>query len=214
LAFARVASKTESQQDEVGIHEVKAENGKQKAEMRRAVFLDRDGVINRALTRDGKPYPPTSLAEFEILPGVPEACAKLKTAGFLLVVATNQPDVGRGTLKKEIVEEIHDMMSYQLAIDRIEVCYHPGKGASDCDCRKPKPGMLLRAANELHIDLAQSWMIGDRWRDIDCGHAAGCKTILIDYGYDEELRQQPDFRVKNLLEATGIILGAIGRKAD
>jgi D-glycero-D-manno-heptose 1,7-bisphosphate phosphatase len=179
-----------------------------KHEVKRAVFLDRDGVINRALERDGKPYPPTSLADFEILPGVPEACAKLKQAGFLLVVATNQPDVGRGTLAQSIVDSIHAHMAKVLPIDRVEVCFHPGKGASDCDCRKPKPGMLLRAARELGIDLAQSWMVGDRWRDVDCGHAAGCRTVFIDYGYDEALRQKPDFRVKNLLAAAELILDA------
>lgn len=177
--------------------------------LRRTVFLDRDGVINRALEKEAKPYPPTSLAEFEILPDVPAACARLKAAGFLLVVATNQPDVGRGTLKQEIVESIHAHMVSQLPIDRVEVCYHPGKGLSDCDCRKPKPGMLLRAAKELGIDLAQSWMVGDRWRDIDCGHAAGCRTIFIDYGYDEMLKQKPDFSARNLAQATDIILREI-----
>ena len=174
--------------------------------MKAAVFLDRDGVINRALERDSKPYPPKALDEFEILPEVPEACAKLKSAGFLLVVATNQPDVGRGTLAKETVETIHEFLKRQLPIDRIEVCYHPGKGQSDCLCRKPKPGMLIQAAESLDIDLKRSWMVGDRWRDIDCGHAAGCRTILIERGYDEELRQRPDFRVKNLLEAAEVIL--------
>ena len=172
----------------------------------RAVFLDRDGVINRALTRAGKPYPASSLAEFEILPGVVEACAKLKQAGFLLVVATNQPDVGRGTLKPEIVEAIHAQMCRVLPIDRVEVCYHPGRNAPNCDCRKPRPGMLLRAARESGVDLRASWMVGDRWRDIDCGHAAGCRTILIDYGYAEELRQLPDFRAHSLREAADIIL--------
>jgi D-glycero-D-manno-heptose 1,7-bisphosphate phosphatase len=172
----------------------------------RAVFLDRDGVINRALEREAKPYPPRSLAEFEILPEVPVACMKLKQAGFLLVVVTNQPDVGRGTLKKETVETIHAEMCRRLPIDRVEVCYHPGQGASECDCRKPKPGMLLRAARELGIDLAQSWMVGDRWRDIDCGHAAGCRTIFINRGYAEELRQKPHFSAGNLAEAGDIIL--------
>ena len=174
--------------------------------MRRAVFLDRDGVINRALTRDGKPYPPTMLEEFEILPGVVEACARLKQAGFLLVVATNQPDVGRGTLAQSTVEALHEHLRQRIPLDRIEVCYHPGQGASDCDCRKPKPGMLLRAAKELDIDLAQSWMVGDRWRDIDAGHAAGCRTILIDYAYDEALRHAPDHRANTLSEAADIIL--------
>jgi D-glycero-D-manno-heptose 1,7-bisphosphate phosphatase len=189
----------------VGIHEVKSEAGSQKSEVRRAVFLDRDGVINRALEREGKPYPSASLSEFEIFPEVPEACRRLKQGGFLLVVATNQPDVGRGTLKREAVEEIHAEMRRRLPLDRVEVCYHPGQGLSDCDCRKPKPGMLLRAARELGIDLRQSWMVGDRWRDVDCGHAAGCRTIFIDRGYAEKLKQQPDFRVKNLLEAAEII---------
>src|SRR6266852_1625520 len=113
---------------------------------KRAIFLDRDGVINRALVQDGKPYPPASLREFEILPNVAQACAKLKAAGYLLVVATNQPDVGRGTLRREAVDTIHDFMRQQLPLDRVEVCFHPGKSESECDCRKPRTGMLLRAA--------------------------------------------------------------------
>ena len=175
----------------------------------RIVFLDRDGVINRALERDAKPYPPRSLEEFEILPEVPAACAKLKAAGFQLVVATNQPDVGRGTLAQSIVENIHAHMMDQLPIDRVEVCYHPGKGQSDCQCRKPKPGMLVRAAQALNADLSRCWMVGDRWRDVDCGYAAGCKTIFIDRGYAEELKQKPDFTAKNLLEAAEIILSRL-----
>jgi D-glycero-D-manno-heptose 1,7-bisphosphate phosphatase len=173
--------------------------------LRRAIFLDRDGVINRALERGGKPYPPVSLAEFEILPDVPAACAKLKAAGFLLVVVTNQPDVGRGTLQQEVVEKIHAYMTAQLPVDRVEVCYHSGREGPACDCRKPKPGMLLRAARELDIDLARSWMVGDRWRDVDCGHAAGCRTVFIDRGYAEELRQKPDFFAGNLAAAADII---------
>jgi D-glycero-D-manno-heptose 1,7-bisphosphate phosphatase len=190
----------------MGIHEIKAESGKRKAETLRAVFLDRDGVINRALERESKPYPPTSLAEFEILPEVPAACAKLKAAGYLLVVATNQPDVGRGTLQQEVVEKIHAHMVAQLPIDRVEVCYHAGKGLTDCACRKPKPGMLRHAAQALNIDLAQSWMVGDRWRDVDCGHAAGCQTIFIDRGYAEELKEKPDYSARDLGAAADIIL--------
>ncbi|MGH8023247.1 MAG: D-glycero-alpha-D-manno-heptose-1,7-bisphosphate 7-phosphatase [Limisphaerales bacterium] len=175
----------------------------------RIVFLDRDGVINRALEQGGKPRPPSSPAQFEILPEVPSACASLKAAGFLLVVATNQPDVGRGTLDKSVVEEIHALMMARLPIDRVEVCYHPGLGQSRCECRKPEPGMLVRAARELNARLSQCWMIGDRWRDVDCGRAAGCRTIFIDRGYAEELRQQPDFRAKDLLEAARIILAEV-----
>ncbi len=176
------------------------------SEFKRAVFLDRDGVINQCRVIDGKPYPPISIDEFVILPRVAEACHQLKEAGFLLVVATNQPDVGRGTLKRAVVESIHAHMCQHLPIDRVEVCFHPGRGDSECNCRKPQPGMLHRAAAELNIDLRQSWMVGDRWRDIDCGHAAGCRTVLIDYNYDEPLRQQPDFRAQNLPEAAELIL--------
>lgn len=174
--------------------------------LRRAVFLDRDGVINRALEREGKPYPPGSLEEFEILPEVFEACSRLKAAGYLLIVATNQPDVGRGTLPRSLVDAIHQSMCQRLPIDRVEVCFHPGKGQSDCECRKPRPGMLLKAAAELGVNLSESWMVGDRWRDIDCGHAAGCRTVFIDRAYVETLKHKPDFRVANLLEAAVVIL--------
>lgn len=172
----------------------------------RAVFLDRDGVINRSVVRDGLPFAAANLGEFEIFPEVPTACRELKQAGFLLIVVTNQPDVGRGTVKKETVEAIHAEMCRQLPLDRVEVCYHPGHGASNCDCRKPKPGLLINAARELDIDLAQSWMVGDRWRDIDCGHAAGCRTVFIDRGYAEGLKQMPDFRAKDLAQAAEIII--------
>ena len=158
----------------------------------RAVFLDRDGVINRPVIRDGKPYPPATISEFELLPGVEEACARLKAAGWLLIVATNQPDVGRGTQRQEEVEAMHAAMCAKLPIDRVEVSYDPGQGVPS-EFRKPAPGMLLRAARELGIDLGGSWMVGDRWRDVDCGAAAGCRTIFIDYGYDEKLRAKPDF---------------------
>ena len=177
-----------------------------KSELPRAIFLDRDGVINVSVVRDGKPYAPSTVEEFTLLPGVVEACRKLKDAGFILVVATNQPDVGRGTQPQATVEAMHAKMCAVLPIDRVEVCYHAGRGEPECDCRKPKPGMLLRAAAELGIDLKNSFMVGDRWRDIDCGLAAGCRTIFIDYNYDEALRAQPDFRCHSLPEAAEIIL--------
>lgn len=172
----------------------------------RAVFLDRDGVINRPIVRDGKPYPPRTVDEFEILPGVKESCQLLNELGFLLVVATNQPDVGRGTLSLHVVEAVHVLLSQQLPIDRIMTCYHAGMGhGNPCGCRKPRPGMLRQAAEELSIDLEESFMIGDRWRDIDCGFNAGCKTIFIDWGYQETLTRQPDYRAGNLLEAAKLI---------
>jgi D-glycero-D-manno-heptose 1,7-bisphosphate phosphatase len=141
------------------------------------------------------------------MPGVESGCRKLKEAGFILVVATNQPDVGRGDLAREAVEEIHRSMEEMLPIDRTEVCYDSGR-EGPCADRKPAPGMLLRAAEDLGLDLASSFMIGDRWRDVDCGAAAGCRTIFIDYGYDEILKTMPDFRVKDFEEAVGIILSS------
>jgi len=174
----------------------------------KAVFLDRDGVINAPKIIDGKPYAPISLEDFILLPGVVESCQRLKQAGFLLVVATNQPEVGRGTLSQAVVEGIHAHMQRLLPLDRVEVSYASGHEQPPDENRKPRPGMLLRATRELGIDLARSWMVGDRWRDIDCGHAAGCRTIFIDYGYDEPLRQPPDFRVKRLVEAADVILSA------
>ena len=172
----------------------------------RAVFLDRDGVINRPLIRSGRPYPPAALAEFEMLPDVPEACWLLEKLGFVLVVATNQPDVGRGTLAREAVETIHAWLLQQLPIARIMTCFHGGAAYGDpCDCRKPLPGMLFQAAETLKINLAASFVIGDRWRDIDCGFSAGCKTIFIDWSYQEALKQPPDYQVENLLEAAKLI---------
>jgi D-glycero-D-manno-heptose 1,7-bisphosphate phosphatase len=173
---------------------------------RRAVFLDRDGVINRPLVRDGLPYPPRSWDEFELLPGV-AACVSLKRAGYLLIVATNQPDVGRGTLSVDAVNTIHQRMRRELPLDDVLVCFHAGTAyGQPCECRKPLPGMLLRAAKNWKIDLAHSFMVGDRWRDIDCGVAAGCRTIFIDWGYAEPLKHQPDFRAADLAGAAQIIL--------
>ncbi len=172
----------------------------------RAVFLDRDGVINRPIVRNGKPYPPGSVEEFEMYPEVADACAAMKRAGYLLVVVTNQPDVGRGAQSLAVVEDMHAKMCQSLPIDRVEVCYDPGDGKSS-GFFKPAPGMLLRSAGELTIDLNASFMVGDRWRDVDCGTAAGCQTIFIDRGYNERLRCRPHYTVFNLLEAVQVILG-------
>jgi D-glycero-D-manno-heptose 1,7-bisphosphate phosphatase len=190
----------------MGEHKINARDERPSANQQRAVFLDRDGVISRSLVRDGLPFAPTNLNDFEILPEATPACQRLKQKGFLLIVVTNQPEVGRGTMTKETVEAMHTGMCRELPIDRVEVCYHPGHGMSNCDCRKPKPGLLLRAAKELNIDLTQSWMVGDRWRDIDCGLAAGCRTVFIDRGYIESLKHPPDFQARDLAEATEIIL--------
>ncbi len=171
------------------------------------MFLDRDGVINRPVVRDGLPFPPDTVEEFDLYEDVPAGCARLKAAGFLLVVATNQPDVGRGTQSRESVEAIHAAMRASLPqIDRVEVSYDPGGTAGDAPRRKPAPGMLLDAADALGISLSASFMVGDRWRDVDCGHAAGCRTVFIDRGYQETLRQPPDFTVGSFAEAVEVIL--------
>ena len=174
--------------------------------IRPAVFLDRDGTLNRQLIRDGTPYPPQALAEFELFPGVPEACVQLAAAGFMLVVATNQPDVGRGTQSQAVVEAMHAKLRALIPqIARVEVCYDPGRGEKSAR-RKPEPGMLLDAARDLGLDLARSWMVGDRWRDIDCGKRAGVRTVFIDFGYVEKLHAAPDFTVSSFTEAATTIL--------
>ena len=173
--------------------------------MNRAVFLDRDGVINRAIVREGKPYPPKDLTELEVLPGVPEALAALKKAEYKLIVVTNQPDVARGTVKKEVVESINNQLNSTLPLDEFRTCYHDDHEA--CECRKPAPGALLAAASEHDIDLERSYMIGDRWRDIEAGQRAGCKTVFIDYGYSEKQPEQVDHRVPSLKDAALVILG-------
>jgi transaldolase len=168
---------------------------------RRAVFLDRDGVINRAVVRDGKPYAPATLAELQIVPDCAEALADLKKLGFLLVVVTNQPDVGRGTQQREVVDRIHDHLQNALPLDDIFACYHTDGDA--CDCRKPQTGLIRRASEKFGIDMAASYLIGDRWRDIEAGERAGCKTVMIDYGYTEQAPSVgPAVRVRSLREAT------------
>ena len=172
---------------------------------RRAVFLDRDGVLNRAIIRHGKPYPPADLTELEVLPGVSESLALLKAAGYMLIVVTNQPDVARGTTSKSLVEAINNDLAQRLPIDEFRTCYHDSKDG--CSCRKPSPGSMISAAQQHRLDLSLSYMVGDRWRDIEAGQRAGCKTIFIDYGYDEKKPIGADYLTTSLLDATTFILG-------
>jgi D-glycero-D-manno-heptose 1,7-bisphosphate phosphatase len=171
---------------------------------RHAVFLDRDGVLNRALVVDGRPLPPASVAELEILPGVEEACRRLHEAGLLLIVVTNQPDVARGTQTMTEVKALNHELSSRLPLDEIRVCVHDD--ADECACRKPAPGMLVDAASEHEIDLGASVMVGDRWRDVEAGRRAGCKTVFIDWGYSERAPEAPDLIVRQLGEAVPWIL--------
>jgi D-glycero-D-manno-heptose 1,7-bisphosphate phosphatase len=172
---------------------------------RRAVFLDRDGVLNSALVRNGKPYPPASLAELRVLPEAPAALAALQARGFLLVGVTNQPDVARGTQQRAVVEAINAALLAHLPLRSILVCYHDD--ADDCACRKPRPGLLREAANRYAVDLPASFMIGDRWKDVEAGRRAGCTTVLIDCGYAEPPpSHDPDHTAPSLSDAVAWIL--------
>jgi len=175
--------------------------------MKRAVFLDRDGVINRALVVDGLPFPPKRLPELEILSGVVESIAMLRAAKLEIVVVTNQPDVARGTTTQEFVETVHLELESKLGIQNFYSCFHDNHDY--CQCRKPRGGLLRRAAQELGIDLSSSYMVGDRWRDIGAGQSVGCRCYFIDYAYSEPPPQMPFIRVSSLTEATRDIIGKI-----
>ena len=180
--------------------------------MRRAVFLDRDGVIKRSMVRAGRPYAPTRIEEFEILPGVADCLLKLRDAGFVNIVVTNQPDLATGKQSRVVLEAMHERLRTELAIDAIRICGHTD--ADRCACRKPLPGMILDAAGEWEIDLAQSWMVGDRWRDIAAGQAAGCRCCFIDYGYDEKCPEPPYSTVQSLDQAVVVILQGIETSSE
>ena len=156
---------------------------------KRAIFIDRDGVLNSTGIRGGKPYAPKSFEEFHLLPGVSDALFSLKNFDCLLIVVTNQPDVGNGIVEKEIVEKMHLKLLNELPIDSLKVCYH--KQTDGCKCRKPKPGMILESASEFNIELDNSYMVGDRKSDIEAGIQAGCKTVFIEQGYRKN--EQPEY---------------------
>jgi len=172
--------------------------------MKRAVFLDRDGVINHVIWQENRPRAPMSLEEFELLPRSGEAIEMLRRAGFLTVVITNQPDVAAGLLQREVVEKINKQLRCLVPVDDIRVCYH--RDQDGCGCRKPKPGMLLQAAHTWSVALDRSFMVGDRWSDIGAGHAAGCTTILVGDGYGEDFPEAPHAVAESLFEASLLIL--------
>jgi D-glycero-D-manno-heptose 1,7-bisphosphate phosphatase len=183
------------------------------ASRRRAVFLDRDGVINRAIVRGGKPFAPRRLEDFRILPGAAAAVASLKAAGLRVIVVTNQPDIGNGRVAAATIDAIHDRLRHEVAVDDIRMCPH-GQAAG-CACRKPKPGLLAAAARDHAIDLAQSFMVGDRASDMLAGVAAGCYTVFIDRKYMETRGQgfHRDATVRSLPGAARHILSRLGRVA-
>ena len=170
----------------------------------KAVFLDRDGVINRARMIDGRPYPPASLEALELLPEVPAGVDALRNAGFLTIVVTNQPDVATGKQDVAVVEAMHQFLRNRLDLDDIFVCYHTDEHG--CECRKPKPGMLLAAAQKWSVDLTRSFIVGDRWRDIEAGQRAGCRTLWVRNPENRERPPgNPDWTVRSLFEASQVI---------
>jgi D-glycero-D-manno-heptose 1,7-bisphosphate phosphatase len=171
---------------------------------RPAVFLDRDGTLIRAFDVDGVSIPPAHLADVEILPGVNHALGALKSVGFRLIVVTNQPDVARGTQTRASVEAINAFLAECLPLDEIVCCFHDN--ADDCTCRKPKHGMLVDAAKKHGLHLAASYMVGDRWTDIEAGRRAGCTTVQVPAASTQPGVTQPDFQAGNLDEAARIIL--------
>lgn len=172
--------------------------------MKKAVFLDRDGVLNRVLIKNGKPFPPYDLNNLEILEGAKDTIAALKKSNWLVIVVTNQPDVARKITSKKNVEKINKYLKSILQFDDIYTCYHDNHDF--CDCRKPKPGMLVTASKKNNIILQNSYMVGDRWSDIEAGNKAGCKTIFIDYKYKEKKPVNFNYSVKSIYEAAKIIL--------
>lgn len=178
---------------------------------RRAVFLDRDGVLNVSGSRDGVPIPPPSVEQFRLLPGVVEACISLATASFVLVVVTNQPDVSRGKLDLRELDRMHLRLNELLPLDAIYVCTHDD--ADGCPCRKPRPGMILQAAADLELDLNRSVCVGDRWRDIDAAQRAGVYSVHIAGKNEESLKAPADATFCSLYDAREAIIGFTGSEA-
>lgn len=172
--------------------------------MHRAVFFDRDGVLNETTIRDGLPIGPVKFEDFIIVRAVPEELSRLKRAQFKIIVVTNQPEISRGGLKLHTLDAMHRRLLNSAPIDAIYYCPHDDRDG--CNCRKPKPGMLVEAAREHDIDLGQSFMVGDRWRDTEAGKAVGCSTILIHHGYNENVVSIPNYTANNLRDAIEYIL--------
>lgn len=174
---------------------------------RPAVFLDRDGVLSRSLVREGKPYAPRALKEFRLLPRAAVSVKRLQSAGFLVVVTTNQPDIGNELVSRSVVDSMNDQLKRRTSVDDIEMCPH--RQDEGCSCRKPKPGMLLKAAQRHGIDLKRSFMVGDRASDIAAGEAVGCRSVFIDRRYRESPPHAPNSIVRSLTAAVDLIIHQI-----
>ena len=173
--------------------------------MRKAAFLDRDGVINANVLKGETPCPPSTINELVLLDGVVEAIHLLKINDFVPIVITNQPDVARGTNTRFNIEQINEKIRSETGIDHFYVCFHDD--IDNCECRKPKPGLLTRAAIELKLDISNSFLVGDRWKDISAGFQAGVSCFFIDYSYREQLPKHPFTGVSSLLQAVNLVIG-------
>ena len=167
-----------------------------------AVFIDRDGTLMKDVDYCGDPR------EVEVFQGAPEALRKLKERGYKIVIVTNQSGIGRGYFTEQAYRAVEKEVARQTGADLIDGTYFcPHAPAEECDCRKPAPGMVLRAANEHDLDLGQSFFIGDKDSDVECGRRAGTKTILVQTGYGKNADQRDaDFIAADLQEAAHIIL--------
>ena len=170
---------------------------------KKAIFIDRDGIINKVVMREGTVSSPWRLEEFEILPDVKECLGAFKKMGFLNIVFSNQPDISRGFLKIDDLDKMHKIIADKLPMDEIKFCPHDDK--AHCSCRKPKPGLILEAVEKWSIDLEKSYVIGDSWKDIGAGKAAGCKTFLLRREYNKDFQKDYNFEVNNLKEMVEII---------
>lgn len=173
------------------------------ASTKRAFFFDRDGVLNQAVLREGRPYPPKDVSQLKLVDDAVETLQALKNLGFLLFMVTNQPDVARGTMSEDEVHSINNFLKERFLLDDVRVCIHDDSDL--CSCRKPKPGMILDLSKKYDVDLESSFMVGDRWKDIVAGEKSGCKTIFVDYGYSEKQPSSFDFRILKLVEILSII---------
>jgi len=172
--------------------------------MKRAVFLDRDGVVNKVQIRNGRVVTPRSFSEFELVEGIGLEVRRIKQAGFFVFVITNQPDVARGLLPVGELEKMSAAVRSEVPVDEVWVCPHDD--AAGCDCRKPKPGMVRRAREEYGIAIEDSYLIGDNWKDMELARAAGCRGILIDAPYNQEFSCFR--RVRNIREAVDLVLSS------
>jgi D-glycero-D-manno-heptose 1,7-bisphosphate phosphatase len=161
----------------------------------RAIFLDRDGILNKAIVINKKPKSPKNLSELVLNKSLKKFLLDAKKSYYLICV-TNQPEVGRKKFSKTEIKKINNFIKVFFNLDDIFTCYHEKDNI--CNCRKPKIGLLLKSKKKYNINLKKSIVIGDRWKDIAMGKKAGCKTIFVDYNYNENLKDRPDVTVNNI----------------